>query len=173
MMPPFVTDFAAQTNMHVQGVILRPETEKDAEFLLTLYISVRWDELCVVGWPDETKLAFLSNQFQLQTRQYILNYPGLERWIVERIASPIGRLYVWQSDRELRIVDISLLPEWRGQGIGADVLQGIILRAARLVLPLRLHVEHNNPALRLYRRLGFEPLDKGDVYWLMEWRACG
>jgi len=34
-----------------------------------------------------------------------------------------------------------------------------------------LHVEHNNPARRLYDRLGFQPVSSDEVYVRMEWRA--
>jgi len=138
-----------------------------------LYASVRWDELEVTDWPEEAKHAFLASQFHLQTRQYTANYPALERWIIESSGHPIGRLYVLRTASELRVVDIALLPEWRGQGIGTRLLEDLACQADRLALPLRLHVEQNNPALRLYRRLGFEPLDTGGVYWLLERRARG
>jgi len=156
----------------VGNVALRPEADDDMPFLRALYVSVRWDELAVTGWPDEAKQAFLASQFQLQTRQYAANYPGLDRWVIERDGGLIGRLYVLRTGSEFRVVDISLLPEWRGRGIGGALLRDLGDQADRQELPLRLHVEANNPALRLYQRLGFEPLDTAGVYWLME-RSAG
>jgi ribosomal protein S18 acetylase RimI-like enzyme len=35
--------------------------------------------------------------------------------------------------------------------------------------PVTIHVEAFNPALRLYRRLGFEHADTNGVYFLMRW----
>ncbi len=35
---------------------------------------------------------------------------------------------------------------------------------------LSIHVEHDNPARRLYDRLGFQHVDTNGVYHLMEWR---
>jgi len=155
----------------VPDFVLRPETVADEEFLRALYVSVRWDELVVTGWLDEAKIAFLTSQFQLQKQQYTTNYSALERWIVEHTDGPIGRLYIWRSDSELRVVDISLLPEWRGHGIGTGLLQELGRQADQYLLPLRLHVEQNNPVLRLYKRLGFETLDASGIYWLMERRV--
>ena len=34
---------------------------------------------------------------------------------------------------------------------------------------LTIHVEKNNPAMRLYRRLGFMPIGEHGVYDLMQW----
>lgn len=166
-----VAETAAQEKHEARDVVLRPETAEDAELLRALYLSVRWHELAVTNWPDEAKHAFLNSQFQLQTRQYAANYPGMERWIVERAALPIGRLYVLRTGTALHVVDISLLPEWRGQGIGSCLLRELGRQADRQRIAVRLRVERNNPALRLYRRLGFEPSDTNDVYWLMERRG--
>jgi len=152
------------------GVSLRPETDGDAEFLLRLYLSVRWPELEAVNWPDEVKYSFLCDQFRIQTQQYGAYYPGLERWIVESDSGPIGRLYVHTTETEMRVVDISLLPECRGRGIGRALLEQAGCRADSLGKSLRLHVEQHNPALRLYRRLGFQVIDSTGLYWLLERR---
>ena len=34
---------------------------------------------------------------------------------------------------------------------------------------VRVHVEQNNPAMRLYQRLGFRKLEEFGMYHLMEW----
>ena len=36
-------------------------------------------------------------------------------------------------------------------------------------LLVRIHVEENNPAMRLYLRLGFEKIEEQGIYHLMEW----
>jgi GNAT superfamily N-acetyltransferase len=167
-MPPFVTHAATSVDDEARDVVLRPEDMEDAEFLSTLYVSVRWHELMVTDWPDKAKLAFLTSQFQLQTRQYAANYPGMERWIVEHGGMAIGRFYVLRTKTEWRVVDISLLPEWRGQGIGAGLLGDLGCQTRQQGIPLRLRVERHNPALQLYRRLGFQVIDATGLYWLME-----
>ena len=65
-------------------------------------------------------------------------------------------------------MDVALLPDQRGAGIGTSMLKGLMAEAQRAEKPVRIHVEGFNPALRLYERLGFsEAADKG-VYLLME-----
>ncbi len=41
----------------------------------------------------------------------------------------------------------------------------------RTGVPVRLHVETFNRALRLYERLGFRPIAESSIYLEMEWNA--
>ena len=152
-------------------ISVRPETAGDAEFVLALYLSVRWEELAVTNWSEASKQAFLASQFHTQSRQYAGHYPCLERWIVEVASSPAGRLYLLCAEREIRVVDISLLPEWRNQGIGSALLKQLAREADAFGRPLRLRVEQHNPALRLYCRLGFQEQETSGPYWALERRV--
>jgi len=85
----------------------------------------------------------------------------------------LGRLYVDRWADEIRIIDIALLPQYRGRGIGRAILESLLDEAAsrdrgRVV---RIHVEHMNPAMRLYVRLGFYEIEDKGIYKLMEWRS--
>ena len=80
---------------------------------------------------------------------------------------PAGRLYVARWEDEIRIVDIALLPEHRGNGLGTSLLQELIEEADAAGKPLSIHVEQNNPARPLYARLGFEEAGEFGVYVLM------
>jgi ribosomal protein S18 acetylase RimI-like enzyme len=155
-----------------RGFCLRPETASDADFLLTLYLSVRWHELAVTNWPDASKRAFLVSQFQTQKQQYGVAYLGLERRIIEGASGPLGRLYLLSSEREVRVVDISLLAAWRNQGIGTALLLQLGCEADRARKQLCLQVELHNPALRLYQRLGFQARDTSGPYWDLERQAA-
>ncbi len=147
---------------------LRPLVEDDREFLCRLYASTRADELAPVPWSEAEKAAFLGMQFEAQHKHYMENFTAAEFWILQHDAKPIGRLYVDHRVDEIRIIDIALLPEYRQQGIGGKLLAQIIAKAEAGGLPVRIHVEKNNPALRLYRRLGFEEISDTGVYYLME-----
>lgn len=80
---------------------------------------------------------------------------------------PAGRLYVARWEDEIRIVDIALLPEHRGRGVGTALLRELIEEADAAGKPLSIHVEQNNPARPLYDRLGFEEAGEFGVYVLM------
>ena len=81
---------------------------------------------------------------------------------------PAGRLYVARWKKELRIVDIALLPEHRGRGIGAELLRELLEEADAAGKPVTIHVERENPAMGLYQRLGFSPKREVGPYLLLE-----
>ncbi|AJP72821.1 hypothetical protein TS85_15105 [Sphingomonas hengshuiensis] len=154
-----------------RGVTLRPAGPGDAAFLRDVYVAGRWNEVAVTGWPEETVLAFLHDQYRLQTAHYATHYAEADRLVVEQDGVPAGKLILFDMQSETRVVDIGLLPAFRGRGIGA-LLLGWVQDAARTRgAKVSLHVEPHNPAKRLYRRLGFDVVASRGVYELLEWTA--
>ncbi len=119
-------------------------------------------------WTPAQKAAFLRQQFQAQHAFYQEQYAGARFEVILLDGEPVGRVYVDRRDDEVRIVDIALLPEHRGAGIGSGILRSLLAEAAAAGKPVRIHVERHNPALRLYERLGFVRLADTGVYYLME-----
>ena len=150
------------------GVTLRPATDADLPFLCRLYASTREEELAGVDWPQEQKDAFLRQQFEAQHAWYREQYAGASFDVVEANGEPAGRLYVDRWPREVRIVDISLLPQHRGRGFGSALLAALFAEADAAGKPVSVHVERFNPALRLYGRLGFAFREDKGVYLLLE-----
>lgn len=150
------------------GIELRPATADDHDFLLAVYASTRADELTVVSWTDADKAEFVAMQFDAQDRYYRLAYPDARFLVVVGDGIPIGRLYVVRLADEIRIIDITLLPGYRGAGIGSQLLAEIVAEADAAGLAVRLHVEAWNPAMRLYDRLGFRPIGEPGIYQYME-----
>jgi ribosomal protein S18 acetylase RimI-like enzyme len=153
------------------GLSLRRATDADLPFLADVYAAARADEMRLVPWSDDQKRAFLAWQFAAQHRHYQQYYASCEFLVVEKHtaegALPIGRLYVDRRPVEIRIVEIVLLPAWRGAGLGTRLLTSIFAEADAARLPVTIHVECHNPALALYRRLGFEHVDSNGLYHLM------
>lgn len=150
---------------------LRPETENDLPLLQAIYASTRAEEMAMVPWTDEQKRDFLEMQFRFQRQHYQEHYHGASFDIVLVDNRPAGRLYVFRGPSDIRIVDIALLPGFRGQGLGTRVLAPILEEARTSNRIVSIHVERNNPALRLYRRLGFEIAgEQGPVYFRLEYR---
>jgi len=142
-------------------------TDGDREFLVELYGSVREPELAHVPWDGATRGAFIEHQFAAQDVHYRKHYPGATLDVIELDGSRAGRLYVHRGARDIRIMDIALMPEFRGQGIGSGLLRSLIAEAEASDRTLSIHVEHNNPARRLYERLGFQYAGEHGVYVLM------
>lgn len=150
------------------GIAYRPETEDDLPFIAALYASTREDELAPLGWPDRTRAAFLDQQHRAQHRHYRNVYPRAEWLIIEDGGVPVGRLYIEARGDSLHLIDIALVPERRGAGLGGAILTDLIDHAEALRKPVSLQVEAFNPARRLYDRLGFRAVGEHGPYLLME-----
>ena len=150
------------------NITFRPKTENDLEFLFQVYYSTREDELAITGWTQIEIEEFLRMQFRLQHTQYMENYKlngSFDIILVDGI--PAGRLYVNRGTQEIRIIDIALLKEFRKKGIGGHIMTDLIQEADHKNLSISLHVEVNNPALKLYERLGFEKKEIIGIYHYM------
>ncbi|ABQ24958.1 GNAT family N-acetyltransferase [Geotalea uraniireducens] len=150
------------------AITLRPIADDDLEFLFHLYASTRAGEKELVGWRDEQWEVFMRMQFNLQHSQYMQNYEQPSFDVIMLGDTPVGRLYVNRGEDEIRIVDISLLPEYRGRGIGADLLRSILQEGDDKGVPVTPHVEWTNPALALYQRLDFQEEGFAEVYCFMK-----
>ena len=152
-------------------VSLRPITPADTSFLARVYASSRAEELAVTDWSDEQKEIFCRRQFDAQSTYYTATYPEASFQVIERDGVSIGRLYVARWEKEIRIVDITLLPEFRGSGTGTKLLRDLQEEARAAGKSLTIHVERFNRALQLYQRLGFEQVEDKGVYLLLEWSS--
>jgi ribosomal protein S18 acetylase RimI-like enzyme len=149
-------------------VDIRPATPHDRDFLLSVYRSTREDELALTGWNEPEKAAFVNMQFEAQDRYYRQIHPDGSFLIIEVDGEPAGRLLLARLEREIRVVDIALLPPYRDAGIGTRLLRNVIAEADAGALPVTLHVEPWNPARRLYERLGFRSAGQDGIYERME-----
>lgn len=155
--------------MTVSGeLLLRPAERDDAELLFQIYASTREDELAVVPWDASTKEAFLRMQFTAQDTYYRATYPDTSYDLIVSGNDVLGRLYVHRGGSAWLVLDIALLPEHRGNGIGTYLLKQVIAAATLAGKPVRIHVERYNPARRLYDRLGFSQIEDQGIYLLLE-----
>ncbi len=151
------------------SITLCPTRPEDESFLYTVYASTRAGEMELVDWTPEQKTAFLQMQYNAQRQHYLTYYPAATYHIIQRDDVPIGRVIVHRSQDEILLMDIALLPEYRNGGIGTAFIRELQDEAARTGRVFRLHVETFNPALRLYKRLGFIPIGESGIYLEMEW----
>ena len=143
----------------IQSTTLRPASDNDLEFLYRVYASTRTEELAVVPWSAAEKDAFLRMQFEAQHRYYHQQFVAASFDIVLRHGEPAGRLYVEERPDEIRIIDIALLPRYRGRGIGSALLVKAFDTGPQWQL---WAFRRNAAALGFYARRGFRIVEETD-----------
>jgi ribosomal protein S18 acetylase RimI-like enzyme len=152
-------------------VSFRPARAEDEPFLFELYKSTRSEELAGYGWPTEQQEMFLKLQFDGQQQHYKMAGAGCEHHIILLEDVQAGRLLVIRTDKEIRLADISLLPEHRNRRLGSRIVEALQREAAEAGQALTLHVAKTNRAARLYERLGFKTAADAGLHFYMEWRG--
>jgi ribosomal protein S18 acetylase RimI-like enzyme len=149
----------------------RPERGSDAAFCYALFCQSRGPGEDFAFIDPSLRDQLLRQQFAGQSATYHAQYPDARFEILEQGGVPIGRIVTERAADALTIVDIALLPDWRGRGIGTQVLAAIRDEAQASGLPVRLSVFlTNTAALRLYERLGFAPVAASEIDMVLEWR---
>lgn len=152
-------------------VSLRPVSDGDEEFLLSVYASTREQELSQVIWGEGQKEAFLRHQFGAQRSEYNARYPDAEYDVILLDGRPAGRLWIGRDEEQIRMLDIALLPEAQGQGVGTALVRRLAGEARATGKKLRHMVfVMNEGARRFYERQGFEVFEEVGAYLHMEWR---
>lgn len=151
----------------------RPFRPEDEEFLAAVYGSTRESELAQVPWSEEQRRIFIRFQSSAQLRHYQSEYPQAVHTIIELDEIPVGRVYVDRREDEIRILDITLLPERRGRGIGSPIIKNLMLEAAQTGKAVSVHIESFGAGSRsqgLFERLGFKPAESNGFHTLYVWR---
>ncbi len=157
--------------MKTLPITLRPAGPDDEPLIFELYASTRAQEMTLVPWSDEQKRSFIRMQLTAQQDHYKQKYPKADHEIILAHGKPIGRLYVARLDDEIRIVDIVLLPEVRGNGVGTQILETLLAEGKMTGKIIRIYVESFNPSLKLFQRLGFVEAEQHGIHVLLQWSA--
>jgi GNAT superfamily N-acetyltransferase len=153
-------------------ISVRPAHGGDREFLFVVYASSRRHQLAPLGWDDEAARSFLRAQFEHEDRDWHRHQPGAQCMVVLRGGEPVGRLYVSRSAHEIRVMDLTLLPAHRRQGIATRLLTELLEEAEASRRTVRLHADAASPLVGLCRRLGFLPAATRAGTLLLEWTAA-
>jgi ribosomal protein S18 acetylase RimI-like enzyme len=153
-------------------VSLRPEQPGDEQFLYDVYASTREEELALTNWDDQMRRAFLSQQFTAMRHGYRSMFPAGEFLIIALAGQPAGRMVLNRDAKEIRVVDLALLPAQRNHGIGTLLMRQVCADAAKTGTPVHLCVLKHNRAFRWYERLGFTKIGELGFYDELEWRPA-
>ena len=148
---------------------LRPAKSEDAGLLHDIFCTTWQSE--VEALPNQALARHvLRIQHTAQERRFDHRYAGLRRLLLTRDGVDAGRLYLLQTGTSVHVVDLTLLPEHRGQGIGSGVLRDLMDQARIEDQSLTLRVPRTNVlATALFERLGFALVTVDDVDCCLEW----
>ena len=155
-----------------EQVTLRPVAAADDGFILQVYASTRAQEMAQVPWNAEQKEAFVRMQYAAQKQHYAAEFPRASHDIIYVDATPVGRIYLDRREDALHILDVTVLPQHRGQGAGEVLLRRLLHEADSLGKPVTIYVESFNPSLRFFERLGFQKDHEKGFHLLMKWQPA-
>jgi GNAT superfamily N-acetyltransferase len=140
-----------------QTVTLRLVRAEDEDFLCALYGSTRAQELAMTPWNEEQRAVFIRFQFAAQQQFYQAEFPQAEHSIIMLGEEPIGRLYVDRRADEIHILDITLLAQYRSQGLAAPLLRALMDEAAQAGKNVGIQLDFYDQSQPLFEQLGFKP----------------
>ena len=147
--------------------MIRDAGDDDEAFLADLFFDVRSDELAIAGLPPEQLKSLVTMQYQSQRRSYSSLFPNAEHSIIKLNGEKIGRFLVNRTEKHTHLIDIAILENFRGIGVGSFVLEK--LKTAADVVTLSVF-KTNAAAIRLYEKHGFRVSKDAGMYAEMEWK---
>jgi ribosomal protein S18 acetylase RimI-like enzyme len=163
-------DQRSGTQLTSLAITLEPPTASDQEFFYRTFASTRANEVALTGWSAEQQESFLRMQFEAQKRGYLMQTPDAKYWVIRWNGTSVGRLIADRTADDIHLIDIGLLPEFRGHGIGSTLMAAMMREATQERKPIRLFVERFNSALQWYQGLGFKVIGGGQIYLEMVWQ---
>ena len=140
------------------GLTLEPFSDiRDGIMSYALFAEQKQQEFLQLHLPSPTLEQLIRSQYDIREQSYSASYADYQKLTVMLENQPIGILRIGRAQLTacLRLVDIVIDKTHRCQGIGHQVLEQFFELARAKALHVDLHVQKDNPALRLYQRLGF------------------
>ena len=141
-------------------VSLRAARDQDTGLALTLYLQTMLPLLAALGLGDEHRLRARFRQGYRPECSTFVQVRGMDVGWMQVSAGPAG----------LHLDQLHLASGWRGRGIGSHLLGGLLAGAAEAGSTVALDVIRGNPAIGLYRRLGFRVVGEDEEKFQMLWR---
>ena len=137
------------------ALAVRPESPADDAFLRSLFL--RCSPLAGL-----LPVPMLEHQAVLQQGSHRRDFPSAMRRLLLVDDEPSGHIVIAWSERRADCVDVAVLPDFQGTGVGRHLLESWLDVVDARGVEARLTVSRDNPAERLYRRLGFQPVADQD-----------
>lgn len=162
-----INDIFSQSNLDV-----RLANDNDEAFLESVFFSTR-EDLLQLNLPATMLELLLRQQYKLQQQSYSQRWPGVQYHIVYAMGLPVGKFMLAHAEKTLHLVDIALLPQARGKGMGSALIKAIQMAARQHCLAIKLAVENQNwRARKLYEALGFSIENASATHEFMRWNGA-
>ena len=141
--------------------IVRPSTPGERDLIYTLKAeSVRPYVEKIWGWDEE-----------FQQKDFDSDFASVAHFSVFEIDGKfIGFLQCYFESSYLDVAEIHLLPEYRGKGIGSDIL--LCLQNDCLIKKRTMRIgcfKENLRAKSLYQKLGFIQTEETNTHYIMQY----
>ena len=150
-------------------VTTRAVNDDDAMLLFELYASSRADELSRSGWATPQQRSFFRMQAQNQELYFQRHYDHLDRRTICINGFSAGRLLVDRPSHAITIIDLALLPAFRGRGVGSLLIRCLLEEAVEQDLPVHVDLAKGSASLATCERLGFRYADDLGDRWHLVW----
>ena len=133
---------------------LRLAASEDRQFLFELHRASMgpYVEALFGPWEDAIQWEFFDRWFRPE-----------DTLVVEVAGREVGVVGLQYGTDDMYVTRIEIHPDQQNRGIGTAVLRRVLAKAAKANRTVSLHVFGINPALELYRRLGFAAVtEEGD-----------
>ena len=139
-------------------ITLRPVRPEDVHWLVDLRVATMDGYLRASGEnltraDQEARVAYAFDDIR----------------VVEDEAEAVGMIKVTRSPDVWKLVQIQMVPDRQGRGIGTQLIRALQEEAQALGRAIELSVLNVNPALRLYERLGFTVVERKQRSTTMRW----
>ena len=143
------------------NISFRKCTNEDFNFLFLLkkqnfkkYVDDIW------GWDDLEQINRMKMDLEEHlSHKHIIIIDGIEIGVYA---------YHITNNGDFFINEINILKEYQNKGIGSKILKEQLLKNSENNIRTILQVFKNNPAINLYKRLGFVIYEETDTHFRME-----
>ncbi len=134
---------------------VRPCVVSDDALLYNVFCTTWRSE--VAALPNQNLAQHvLRIQHIAQERRFDGTHPGFERLVVLHDHEPAGRLYLDRTGEQIQVLDLTLLEESRGQGLGTRILAELVDTATREHRAIELQVPRRHERVTgFYLERGF------------------
>jgi len=139
---------------------LRQATDEDYDFLYALHVAAMKDYIAATwGWHEAWQQEYFAKKWN-PLRQRIIQVDGTDAGVL---------VTGWRTEGFFLEL-IELLPAYQGRGVGTAVIHDLQTMATKQGYAIHLHVlKANQPARRLYERLGFHSIEEREERFVMAW----